>query len=83
MVKRVERVGESVILYDDSLLSHRSESLFDPASWPDAPAAPGYAGGRGNTLFIAHQEQQCEDALVRGHGRLSAANRTPKKARCS
>lgn len=58
MARRIERVGESVILYDDSLLSHRSESLFDPASWPTAPAAPGYAGGRGNTLFITCEEQQ-------------------------
>ena len=58
MARHIERVGESVILYDDSLLSHRSEALFDPASWPAAPAAPGYAGGRGNTLLIVHEEQQ-------------------------
>ncbi len=32
-----------------------SEALFDYASWPDAPQAPGYSGGRGATLFIEHE----------------------------
>ena len=57
MVRRIERLGQSVILYDDSLLSQPQESLFEPASWPGAPAAPGYAGGRGQTLFIRRQDQ--------------------------
>lgn len=54
-VERVERIGESVILYDASLVNHMREPWFDPATWVGAPRAPGYAGGRGATLFI-----QCE-----------------------
>jgi 3-deoxy-D-manno-octulosonic acid kinase len=54
---RIERLGESVILYDDSLAGHPQEAWFEPASWPDAPRAPGRAGGRGATLFIHWQGQ--------------------------
>ena len=54
-VERVERIGDSVILYDASLVNHMHEAWFDPAHWAGAPRAPGYAGGRGATLFI-----QCE-----------------------
>ena len=57
MTRRVEQVGKSVMLYDASLLSHLEESLFEPANWAGAPAAPGYAGGRGSTLFIHHDGQ--------------------------
>jgi 3-deoxy-D-manno-octulosonic acid kinase len=56
-VERVERIGESVILYDGSLVNHMREAWFDPATWPGAPAAPGYAGGRGATLFISCEDQ--------------------------
>lgn len=56
-VERVERIGESVILYDGSLANHMREAWFDPATWPDAPRAPGYAGGRGATLFIRCEAQ--------------------------
>lgn len=51
-VERIERIGESVILYDGSLINHIREAWFDPATWYGAPAAPGYSGGRGPTLFI-------------------------------
>jgi 3-deoxy-D-manno-octulosonic acid kinase len=51
-VERIERGGDSVILYDGSRLDHARADWFDPQSWPDAPAAPGYSGGRGATLFI-------------------------------
>lgn len=56
-VERIERIGESVILYDGSLANHMREAWFDPATWPDAPRAPGYAGGRGATLFIRCEAQ--------------------------
>ncbi len=55
--RRIERIGKSVILYDASLVSQISESLFDPDRYPGAPEAPGYAGGRGSTLFIRHADQ--------------------------
>ena len=55
MSRRVERSGNSVILYDDSVLGHVPDGLFEPGNWPDAPVAPGYSGGRGSTLFIQHE----------------------------
>ena len=54
---RVAQIGESVILYDDSLAGHPRAEWFEPSFWPDAPAAPGYSGGRGATLFIHWQGQ--------------------------
>jgi 3-deoxy-D-manno-octulosonic acid kinase len=57
-VERVERSEESAILYDGSLVNHMRAEWFDPATWPDAPAAPGYSGGRGATLFIECEGQQ-------------------------
>ena len=56
-VERIEKIGESIILYEGSLLNHIRAEWFDPASWSDAPTAPGYSGGRGATLFI-HCEGQ-------------------------
>jgi 3-deoxy-D-manno-octulosonic acid kinase len=53
----IERDGESVILYDRSLAGHPRAQWFEYSSWPDAPTAPGYAGGRGATLFIQWQGQ--------------------------
>lgn len=57
-VERLERAGESVILYDASLVNHMREQWFEPATWAGAPVAPGYSGGRGATLFIECEGQQ-------------------------
>lgn len=59
MAERIEKLGQSVILYDDTLSDHIEESLFDFARWRDAPTAPGYSGGRGKTLFIEHGGRPC------------------------
>ena len=56
-VERIERIGESVILYDGSLINHMREAWFEPATWSGAPSAPGYSGGRGATLFITCEGQ--------------------------
>jgi 3-deoxy-D-manno-octulosonic acid kinase len=50
--RRIARQDGNGILYEDTLLSHADPALFEPASWPGAPVAPGYSGGRGATLFI-------------------------------
>lgn len=55
MPRRIARQDGSFILYDDSLVGHATDALFEPGSWPGAPRAPGYSGGRGTTLFI-HQD---------------------------
>lgn len=57
-LERVERIGESVILYDALLVNHMRAAWFDRSSWPEAPAAPGYSGGRGTTLFIRCEGQE-------------------------
>ena len=58
MVGRVDQVGESMIVYDPALVRQISESLFDPARWPDATVVEGYSRGRGETLFISFEDQQ-------------------------
>jgi 3-deoxy-D-manno-octulosonic acid kinase len=50
--ERTVRLGNSVILYDASRVSHMREEWFTPQHWAGAATAPGYAGGRGDTLFI-------------------------------
>lgn len=57
MPRRIARLDGDVILYDDSLADHVAPELFDRERWSGAPSAPGYAGGRGATLFIRHQGQ--------------------------
>lgn len=47
-----------MIVYDQTLVSHIREALFEPTSWPDAKVVPGTAGGRGKTLLINVDQQQ-------------------------
>jgi len=47
-----------MIVYDQTLVSHIREALFEPASWPDAKVVPGTAGGRGKTLVINVDQEQ-------------------------
>jgi 3-deoxy-D-manno-octulosonic acid kinase len=51
-VERIERLETGAILYDASLVDHAQARWFEPSTWPAAPTAPGYSGGRGATLFI-------------------------------
>lgn len=71
-VERIERSGASAILYDGSLVDQIRGVWFDPASWPDAPRAPGYSGGRGATLFI---ECEGQDWVLRHYHRGGTAAR--------
>ena len=54
MTRRVAKLGKSVIVYDDAIVSQFGEELFEPPSWPNADVVPGDSGGRGTTLFINH-----------------------------
>jgi len=56
--RRIARQDGNGILYEDALLSHADPALFDAATWAGAPAAPGYSGGRGATLFVEHDGQR-------------------------
>lgn len=58
MPRRIAIQDGNGILYEDTLLSHADPALFEPASWPGAPVAPGYSGGRGATLFVERDGQQ-------------------------
>lgn len=55
MTKRIERIGESVIVYDDALTDQITDAWFESSYWPDSAVAPD--GGRGRTLFVTHDEQ--------------------------
>ncbi|MBL8202352.1 MAG: 3-deoxy-D-manno-octulosonic acid kinase [Chromatiales bacterium] len=59
MPRRIARQDGNGILYEDTLLSHADPALFESASWPGAPVAPGYSGGRGATLFVECDGQRC------------------------
>ncbi|MDP6414277.1 MAG: 3-deoxy-D-manno-octulosonic acid kinase [Gammaproteobacteria bacterium] len=50
--------GQSLIVYDDALISHIDASLFDPVRWSGAVSVDGIGSGRGKVLFIEHQDQQ-------------------------
>lgn len=56
-VECVTRAGESVILYDASLINHVCEAWFEPATWTAATLAPRAAAGRGATLFVECEGQ--------------------------
>jgi 3-deoxy-D-manno-octulosonic acid kinase len=64
MTKRIERVGKSVIAYDDALVSQIKEDWFEPSNWSEACVAP--VDGRGQTLFVHHGD---EDWVLRHYNR--------------
>ena len=51
----IQRQGNSVILYDESIVSHIQPGMFGAEYWADARVVPGYSGGRGATVFVCHQ----------------------------
>ncbi|MDP7418970.1 MAG: 3-deoxy-D-manno-octulosonic acid kinase [Gammaproteobacteria bacterium] len=71
MTRQITECGQSLIVYDDALISHIDASLFDPARWSGAVSADGLGSGRGKVLFIEHQDQQwvlrhyCRGGLAR------------------
>ena len=58
LARRIARQDGNGILYEDTLLGHADPALFDATTWPEAPVAPGYSGGRGATRFIEQNGQQ-------------------------
>ncbi len=55
MPRRIARQGSTGILYEDTRLHRPDPALLDARHWAGAPAAPGYSGGRGQTLFVTHE----------------------------
>jgi 3-deoxy-D-manno-octulosonic acid kinase len=70
--RRLARIDRDVIVYDDALLESPAAELFDRAHWTGAAVAPGYAGGRGATLFIRLRGQ---DWVLRHYHRGGAVGR--------
>lgn len=54
MAKRITETESSVIVYDDSRVSHISAEMFAPAYWKEAQQANVQQGGRGAVLFVNH-----------------------------
>jgi 3-deoxy-D-manno-octulosonic acid kinase len=50
----VEQVGRSVIVYDDTQVSHMREELFDASFWSERSEVA--SGGRGQALFVRHDD---------------------------
>jgi 3-deoxy-D-manno-octulosonic acid kinase len=72
MTRCVAKLGRSVIVYDDAIISQIKEDLFEPSNWPDADIVPGYSGGRGTTLFINHEG---DDWVLRHYHRGGAVGK--------
>lgn len=49
---------DSVIVYDDSLVSQFTEQLFDPNHWAGSETSSGKSGGRGAVIFISYEGQE-------------------------
>lgn len=59
MSERIERIGDSVIVYDDALLDQADERTFEaPVTAADAPS-PQALAGRGSTHFVSLQGRAC------------------------
>jgi 3-deoxy-D-manno-octulosonic acid kinase len=52
VARHFEKIRNSRIVYDPTLVDQVDEAMFERGAWPDAPVVPGYSGGRGETLFI-------------------------------
>jgi 3-deoxy-D-manno-octulosonic acid kinase len=58
VARRFVKIRGSRIVYDPDLVNQVDEAMFDQKAWPDAPAAPGYSGGRGKTLYIGSGDDE-------------------------
>ncbi len=71
LARQTTECGQSMIVYDDALISHIDVALFDPAHWSGAACADGMGSGRGEVLFVEYEGQQwalrhyCRGGLVR------------------
>ncbi len=57
MARQIEKLGNSVIVYDDQRVSQISPAMFEPDSWQDAEAPTGQAGRHGAVYFVRQDEQ--------------------------
>ncbi len=57
MAKQIEKLGNSVIVYDDQRVSQISPAMFEPDSWQDAEVPSGQAGRQGAVYFVRQDEQ--------------------------
>ena len=55
MAKQIIETEISVIVYDDSKVSHIKAPMFDAVYWRGKANSSGQQGGRGSVLFVAHE----------------------------
>jgi len=55
--EQIKQSGQSVIVYDDALISHIEAEWFNPGYWHSATRKSGAGVGRGGVLFIEHEQQ--------------------------
>lgn len=72
MTRQVLRSGSNCIVYDDRCISHITPDYFTAAFWPHSSVVPGYAGGRGATLLISHNN---DDWVLKHYHRGGLAGR--------
>ena len=58
LTRKTTESGQSVIVYDDELISHIDESFFDHSRWAGAKTVDGLGRGRGKALLIEYENQQ-------------------------
>jgi len=54
LTRQVLKSGDSVIVYDDAIVSQISPDFFEPEHWQGAGRTAGKSGGRGAALYISH-----------------------------
>jgi 3-deoxy-D-manno-octulosonic acid kinase len=57
LTRQVLKLEDSVIVYDDAMVSQISQSIFEPDHWQGAAKTTGKSGGRGAVLYIRHAGQ--------------------------
>lgn len=59
MSERIERIGDSGIVYDDALVDQANERMFAPPEPGDSTSGSNGLAGRGSTHLIALQGRDC------------------------
>ncbi len=59
MSERIERIGKSVILYDDAIVDQVDDGMFAVTERGEASRSPSAVAGRGNTLFVTIADRPC------------------------
>lgn len=59
MSKKILKVNQSVILYDDTLIHNLNDDIFNPIHWKNRQVLPESKKGRGSVFFIDWEGRSC------------------------